>query len=175
MLDIRFASNLDRDDINGVYMQAFPESENKAVADLAIALIAESSKTINLVAESNGIVVGHVAFSPLKADTKENWKGYILAPLAVKPEYQKQGIGTQLIETGIEQLEEKAVDMLFAYGDPKYYQRFGFWRETAQQFIPPYKLTHPSGWQVMLLNQRDVGESKVKLSCVAPLYNPALW
>ena len=156
-------------------MQAFPESENNAVAGLAIALLKESDETINLVAKSDGQVLGHVAFSPLTAHIEENWKGYILAPLAVKPEYQKQGIGTQLIETGIEQLEEKAVDMLFAYGDPKYYQRFGFWRETAQQFIPPYKLTYPSGWQAMMLSQRVVSESEVNLSCVAPLCNSALW
>ncbi len=175
MPDIRFASNLDRDDINGVYMQAFPESENKAVADLAVALLAETHEMINLIVESNGLLVGHVAFSPLKADTKENWKGYILAPLAVKPEYQGKGIGAKLIESGVEQLKEKSVDMLFVYGDPKYYERFGFKVETAKSFTPPYKLTYSSGWQAMMLNQNFVCEGEAKLSCVAALCNLALW
>jgi GNAT superfamily N-acetyltransferase len=73
-----------------------------------------------LVAETEGIVVGHVAFSPVTIDNNENFQGYILAPLGVKPDYQNRRIGSKLIESGMQQLSRMGVDILFVYGDPKY-------------------------------------------------------
>ena len=95
---IRVATSLDRDDIRDVHLCAFPEDENQLVATLATSLLSEETnpETIALVADVGGVVVGHVAFSPVTADTNKNWLGYILAPLGVKPEYQKSGIGSKL-------------------------------------------------------------------------------
>ncbi len=93
------------------------------VATLAIDLLSEatSPETISLLAETDGQVIGHIAFSPVTADNHGEWVGYILAPLGVMPGHQKRRIGSQLIESGIEWLTEKSVDVLFVYGDPKYY------------------------------------------------------
>ena len=174
---IRVAKNLDIDAIREVHLQAFSDNEKQMVATLAIHLLSEetSPATFALVAETDGAVVGHIAFSPVTINSNKNWQGYILAPLGVKPEYQKRRIGSQLIENGIARLSKQKVNILFVYGDPKYYGKFGFKAETATQYLPPYELLYPFGWQALVLNHEESPEQAVKLSCVASLQDPALW
>ena len=64
-------------------------------------------------AETDGTIVGHVAFSPMKIDNNENLQGYILAPLGVKPEYQKRRIGSKLIESGMQRLFKMGINPPF--------------------------------------------------------------
>ena len=81
--------------------------------------------TISLVAEIDGKIVGHVAFSPIKiSDGSTDWYG--LGPVSVLPELQKQGIGTALILKGISMLKEMGGQGCALVGDPNYYRRFGF-------------------------------------------------
>jgi len=177
MTRIRRATKQDREDICEVYRRAFPASERQMVSTLAIDLLSEatSPETISLLAETDGQVIGHIAFSPVTADNREEWVGYILAPLGVMPGYQKRGIGSQLVESGIESLTEKSADVLFVYGDPKYYGRFGFSVDVASGYRPPYDLEYPFGWQAMVLNDSSPMQSNVKITCVAALRDPGLW
>lgn len=81
--------------------------------------------SISLVAELNGRVVGHVAFSVVTINGEDKgWFG--LGPVSVSPEFQKQGIGSQLIREGLSQIKEKGAKGCVLEGDPDYYQRFGF-------------------------------------------------
>ncbi len=173
---IRIATSLDQGKIRDIYLSAFPEGENDVVAKLAIDLLAESTtpRTISLVAEIDSAVVGHVALSPVKIDA-DNLQGYILAPLAVKPDYQNNRIGSKLIENGIEALSKSGVNILFVYGDPEYYGRFGFNTESAEKLIPRYKLQYPFGWQAMILNQFSTENLLGNIVCVASLEDPELW
>ena len=127
-MHIRMAISLDQDNIHSVHWSAFAEGEREIISKLAVNLLSEETtpQTISLVAETEGAVVGHVAFSPVTIGTDENYQGYILALLGVKPDYQKQRIGSQLIKSGMQRLSTMGVDILFVYGDPKYYGRFGF-------------------------------------------------
>jgi putative acetyltransferase len=174
---IRIATSLDRDDIRAVHSSAFAESERGIVSQLAVSLLAEETipRTISLVAETEGALVGHVAFSPVTAVNKEKFQGYILAPLGVKPDHQKLGIGSRLIGSGMQQLAGMDVDILFVYGDPKYYSRFGFSTNAAERYIPPYRLQYPFGWQGIVLNECSIGRSFIKLACVTSLCNSELW
>lgn len=174
---IRLATDIDRDDIREIYMQAFPEGENETVAALAVDLLNEEtrSSTLTFVAEVDDTVVGHVAFSPVILDNNNDWTGYILAPLAVKPEYQKRQLGSKLVETGQEQLIKSGVNVLLVYGDPGYYGRFGFNAETAVGYLPPYELEYPSGWLATNLSQGVVTGSVRSISCVDLLNDPQLW
>jgi putative acetyltransferase len=174
---IRVATGLDREDIRGVHLRAFPEGENQLVAKLSENLLNEQTapETISLVAVVGGSVVGHIAFSPVMTETSKDWRGYILAPLGVVPEHQKLGIGTELIESGIELLSKQMTDVLFVYGDPKYYGRFAFSAEAATLFMPPYELTYPFGWQARVLHEGASPGHAAKLSCVVSLRDQALW
>lgn len=81
--------------------------------------------TISLVAEIDGRVVGHIAFSPITiSDGSTDWYG--LGPVSVLPEVQKQGIGKSLIKKGLSMLKEMGAEGCALVGDPEYYQRFGF-------------------------------------------------
>jgi putative acetyltransferase len=81
--------------------------------------------TISLVAETDGKVVGHIAFSPITiSDGSLNWYG--LGPISVLPKYQKQGIGKSLILKGLSLLKGMGGQGCALVGDPDYYKQFGF-------------------------------------------------
>jgi putative acetyltransferase len=89
------------------------------------ALRAANALTISLVAEIDGRVVGHIAFSPvIISDGSLNWYG--LGPVSVLPEYQRQGIGKSLIQDGLSLLKGLGSQGCVLVGDPNYYKRFGF-------------------------------------------------
>ena len=88
-------------------------------------LRAADALTISLVAEIDGQVVGHIAFSPVTiSDGSIGWYG--LGPVSVLPEYQKQGIGKSLINKGLSMLKDLDSQGCTLVGDPNYYKRFGF-------------------------------------------------
>ena len=81
--------------------------------------------TISLVAEVDGQVVGHIAFSPLTiSDGTADWHG--LGPISVRPANQRQGIGKALVNDGLSLLKALGSKGCALVGDPAYYQRFGF-------------------------------------------------
>ena len=176
-MNIRIAANQDRDDVQRVHLCAFPEGEREIVSKLAIDLLSEKTtpQTISLVAEIDGSIVGHIAFSPVTIDNNENFQGYILAPLGVKPDWQKRRIGSRLIEYGMGQLSDMEVNVVFVYGDPKYYGRFGFSPDVAQKYTTPYKLQYLSGWQAIVLKECDIEKPPVAITCVTSLCDPQLW
>ena len=89
------------------------------------ALRAANALTISLVAEVDGQVVGHIAFSPVAiSDGSQNWYG--LGPISVLPEYQRQGIGRSLMREGLSRLKARGAEGCVLVGDPGYYERFGF-------------------------------------------------
>lgn len=176
-MHIRIATSLDRDAVHDVHLAAFAKGEREVVSRLAINLLSDETtpRTISLVAETEGAVAGHVAFSPVTIGNNENCQGYILAPLGVKPDYQKRRTGSKLIENGMQLLSSMAVDILFVYGDPGYYSRFGFSADAAVRYIPPYRLQYPFGWQGIALKERCIDRSPVKITCITSLCDPELW
>jgi putative acetyltransferase len=89
------------------------------------ALRAAGALTISLVAEIEGRIVGHIAFSPVKiTDGTTNWYG--IGPVSVLPKYQKKGIGKSLVNEGLSFLKELGGRGCALVGDPNYYKRFGF-------------------------------------------------
>jgi putative acetyltransferase len=176
-MNIRIATNQDRDDVQRVYSSAFPKGESEIVSKLAVDLLSEKTRpqTISQVAETDGAIVGHTAFSPVIIDNNEELQGYILAPLGVKTDYQKRRIGSKLIEYGMQQLSAMGVNVVFVYGDPQYYGRFGFSADAAHQYTTPYKLQYPFGWQAIVLKEFDIERPPVAISCVNSLRDPKLW
>lgn len=94
-----------------------------------LALRKAGALTVSLVADMEGGVVGHIAFSPVTiSDGTPGWYG--LGPVSVQPKLQRQGIGTAMIETGLARLRELGAHGCCLVGHPDYYPRFGF-RNTA--------------------------------------------
>lgn len=81
--------------------------------------------SVSLVAEIDGELVGHVAFSPVEiSDNTKNWYG--LGPVSVHPDFQKQGIGSALIQDGLEKIQALGAAGCVVLGEPAYYTNFGF-------------------------------------------------
>jgi putative acetyltransferase len=95
-------------------------------ADLVDALRANGKAVLSLVAELDGQVVGHVLFSPMSVEPAGACRAVGLAPLAVLPERQRQGIGSALVRDGIERCRNLGFDIVLLLGEPEYYSRFGF-------------------------------------------------
>lgn len=89
------------------------------------ALRATGALEVSLVAEIDGSVVGHIAFSQASiGDSTSGW--FLLGPVAVLPEYQARGIGRALIEAGLDELRLQGAGGCVLVGDPVFYARFGF-------------------------------------------------
>jgi putative acetyltransferase len=89
------------------------------------ALRAAKALAVSLVAEVQGQVVGHIAFSPVTiSDGTTDWYG--LGPVSVSPEYQRQGIGKALIREGLSRLKSMHARGCCLVGHPEYYKKFGF-------------------------------------------------
>jgi len=176
-MHIRTATRLDREAIRAVHLAAFAGNEREDVARIAVDLLAEETTPgiISLVAEDEGGVIGHVAFSPVSTDSDERLLGYILAPLGVLPACQEQRVGTRLVENGLRRLSAMGVDFVLVYGDPDYYGRFGFSADAAGRYIPPYELAYPFGWQGLVLDGDIADGPPVRIGCVPALCDPALW
>lgn len=94
-------------------------------AEIIDALRAAHALTISLVAIEDEELVAHVAFSPVTIDDEPScWYG--LGPVAVRPDYQREGIGTELIRKGLSLLEAMGADGCVVLGEPEFYGRFGF-------------------------------------------------
>jgi putative acetyltransferase len=124
---IRDESDADVDAIAEVTLAAFrtlPISQHTEPFIVA-ALRAAKALTISLVAEMNGRVIGHIAFSPVTlSDGSPDWYG--LGPVSVLPEHQRQGIGGALIREGLARLQALGARGCCLVGHPEYYRRFGF-------------------------------------------------
>ena len=89
------------------------------------ALRAAKALTVSLVAEMDGRVIGHIAFSPVTiSDGTPNWYG--LGPVSVLPAYQRQGIGKALIQEGLSRLKDMTAQGCCLVGHPDYCRKFGF-------------------------------------------------
>ena len=175
-MQIREANIKDADGIKKLHLEAFDNSEAELISDFSVNLLHEkpTTKIISLVAMDNDLIIGHTAFSPIFLDSTNEHFAYILAPLGVLPAYQSNGVGSTIVKHGLDTISSLGGFMVFVYGDPRYYSRFGFTADLAQNFTPPYTLHYPEGLQAMKLNSTVFPEGG-KFKCVNSLNEPKLW
>ena len=130
----------DYDAIAEITIAAFANEPHSVHTEQFIirALRKANALTLSLVAELDGRVVGHIAFSPATiSDGSQNWYG--IGPLSVTPELQRQGIGGSLLLEGMRQLKARGAEGCVLVGDPGYYVRFGFRNLPALRLegVPP--------------------------------------
>lgn len=127
VLVIRNESDADIGAIADVTVAAFNtlEISNHTEQFVIEALRAANVLTLSLVAEVDGQVVGHIAFSPIAiSDGTSDWYG--LGPVSVLPQYQRKGIGKALVREGLSRLKALNARGCCLVGHPQYYRQFGF-------------------------------------------------
>jgi putative acetyltransferase len=137
---IRNETKTDFDAITEVTTKAFKtlEISNHTEQFIIEALRDAKALTVSLVAEKDGCVIGHIAFSPVTiSDGTKNWYG--LGPVSVSPEYQRQGVGKALLREGLSRLNEMGAQGCCVVGHPEYYRKFGFHNmpELVIEGVPP--------------------------------------
>lgn len=141
---IRNETPNDLHSIRHVNREAF---QGPAEAALVDALRESGLILASLVFERDGIVVGHALFTSLLCP---NLRIASLAPVAVDPACQRQGIGAALIRTGIGRCRELGCDAMVVLGHPSYYPKFGFLPALGQRVHSPYT-THGDAWMALEL------------------------
>ncbi|HEY0845058.1 MAG TPA: N-acetyltransferase [Noviherbaspirillum sp.] len=124
---IRDETAQDAEAIADVTVKAFASLEISSHTEQFIidALRAANALSLSLVAETEGRIVGHIAFSPVTiSDGTGNWYG--LGPVSVLPTYQRMGIGKMLIQEGLARLQGLGARGCCLVGHPQYYRKFGF-------------------------------------------------
>ncbi len=131
MTEIRREQPGDIEAVRRVNDLAFEGPNEGAVIDR---LRESCDEFLSLVALVDGRVVGHILFSPveLEAEDGRTVRGMGLAPLAVLPEYQRQGIGTELANAGLAIVRQTPCPFVIVLGHVEYYPRFGIARASAR-------------------------------------------
>ncbi len=121
-MNIRYETAADIAQIHDVNQRAFGQPVE---ADLVDALREQARPFLSIVADGHGAIVGHICFTPV---TIEQTNGLVmgLAPMAVAPERQHQGIGSQLVRFGLDECRRLGAVAVVVLGHPEYYPRFGF-------------------------------------------------
>ena len=126
-LTIRSEEESDVDEIDKLTTAAFLNASHTDHTEQYIVRELRNAEalSISLVAEHQGDIVGHVAISPVTiSDGAKGWFG--LGPISVSPSIQRSGIGSKLMESVLETLENSGASGCVLLGDPHYYSRFGF-------------------------------------------------
>jgi putative acetyltransferase len=119
---VRLEQSNDAAAIDYVLRSAFPTDQEARLVERK-----HQRLRLALVAEIDGVIAGHIAFSAVKiAGSMTNATGVGLAPLAIVPELQGRGLGVQLVREGLCACERLGFGFVVVLGAPEYYRRFGF-------------------------------------------------
>lgn len=167
-LDIRETEDGDTRAIESLYRDAFPHEDLlPLVRDLLV------SDALSLAGFVENALAGHVAFTPCTVAGAAG-EAALLGPVAVAPQWQRQGVGSAIVDAGLKRLAHAGTARVFVLGDPAYYGRFGF--ETDDSVSPPYPLPEKwrGAWQSLSLSD-DAPPLRGTLSIPPAWRRQALW
>ena len=169
--EIRESCKADHAEIKALYPAAFPEED---LLPVLAELLADQTLGLSLVAVIGQQVIGHIYFTRCR-EPESSLKVMMLAPLAVSPEHQGSGIGSNLVKSGFELLRGNGIHRVFVLGDPNYYRRFGFAAESVVN--PPYPLpTEWAGaWQSVWLDNAGITPVAGELAVPSAWQHRELW
>lgn len=175
---VRLADPTELTTICELHREAFGIAEGDAIAELVDHLAHDPTATpsTSLVAELDGTIVGHVLFTAVQI-SPHDVRAQILAPLGVAPTHHRRGIGSALVRAGLAHMTAQECDLVFVYGNPAYYNRFGFMPATPHGLIAPYPIpsVHAEAWMVQALHDGVMGRIQGTIQCATTLHQPHYW
>lgn len=166
-------------EIKQLFTKVFSDSEGKLegllIGNLVYELMTgtDVQDLYGFVAIENEKIIGSIFFSRMRFEIEIN--AFILSPVAIHTKYQRKGVGQKLINYGIKYLKEKGVELVFTYGDPKFYAKVGFSLITEKLIKAPLTLTYPEGWLAQSLVSDEIEPIPGASFCVEALNNPEYW
>lgn len=180
MLEIRNTTKSDLQDILFIEQAAFGNEEGCKIAKLVNDLLCDNSAMplLSLIAKRTEQAIGHILFTKAQISHPiQPISTVILAPLAVIPDAQSQGVGGQLIKEGLKRLTKSGVELVFVLGHPNYYPRYGFKTAGILGFEAPYPIPeqHTDAWMVQELHHGVIGHVQGTIQCADILNHPEHW
>ncbi|MDZ8262553.1 N-acetyltransferase [Nostoc sp. ChiQUE01b] len=160
MINVRCETLLDYTAIAEVNTLAFGQGNEAQLVEK----IRNSNRYISdlsLVAEVENIIVGHILFSYIDLVGEETLQVLSLAPLAVRPQFQRQGIGSALIKAGLEIAEAKKEAIVIVLGHPHFYIRFSFQPSVVYEIESPFPVPEEFFMVKVLQNYQKNYKGKV--------------
>jgi len=147
---VRLEESRDFNAVRQVNEQAFGRKEE---AELVDKLRAAGKSALSLVASRGDRIIGHIMFSPSTVESEDgDFETLMLAPVAVLPECQRQGIGSKLVRTGLEECRRLKWDLVLVLGHAEYYPRFGFTTARAHGIACEFEVPDEA-WMVIELSE----------------------
>lgn len=137
-VEIRAERDGDEAAVRVVHLEAFARPDE---AELVARLRARARPYVALVAAAGGQIVGHIVFAPVTLHCYQApYSIMALAPMAVRPAWQRRGIGSALVRAGLAACRAAACDVVVVVGHPAFYPRFGFVRARPLGLLsePPF-------------------------------------
>lgn len=182
MIRIKNTTEADEPAIRKMHKSAFGPEEGQIIADLTIELLHDptAKPVLSLLACEGEVPIGHVLFTSVQisgAQASPPPAASILAPLAVLPERQRQGTGTELVQKGLAALTDAGCRLVFVLGYPSYYPRFGFEPAGRLGLSAPYTILEKNAdaWMVLELKQGTLGTVRGTVRCAEALDKPEYW
>jgi len=151
MIKIREEKKEDYDAVQIINDRAFGTPEEGRIVHTLRKLCPD---TLSLVAVSDEKIVGHIFFSPVTIDHKgKQIVGMGLAPMAVLPEFQNQGIGSMLVKEGLRRIKETESPFVIVVGHIHYYPQFGFKPASKYGLKCQWDEVPDEAFMVIILNQ----------------------
>lgn len=125
-------------------------------------------------AEDEGNAIGAAIFTRLTY-SEDPHIVFLLSPMTVAPERQRQGIGQTLLSHALEALRSEGIQIAITYGDPNYYGRIGFMPITEDQARAPLPLRFPHGWIGLSLTEERMPVLQGPSICVSALNRNDVW
>ncbi len=168
------------DEIVGLFTRTFTASEGADEGRLIGKLVTDMFATVAdgdirvFSCTDDGQLAGSIVFTRMSFEG-DGRTVFVLAPVAVAPEWQRRGIGQKLLAHGLDDLRKAGVDVALTYGDPNYYSRVGFRQITPEEVTPPRALSYPEGWLGQSLTDAPLAPLAGPSHCVGPLDRPEYW
>jgi putative acetyltransferase len=151
VITVRAESPADARQVRTINEQAFGQPMEAGLVDR---LRTTCRDGLSLVADDDGLVVGHILFTPVVIESGAGTvEGMGLAPLAVLPARQRQGIGSTLVRRGLEILRERGCPFVVVVGHPAYYPRFGFERAAGRGLQSQWERIPDEAFMVLILDE----------------------
>ena len=156
MIRIRYEQPADIGRVRKINTKAFAQ---EAEADIVDRLRNSCPDSLYLVAEEDGEVVGHIAFTPVTVKAQHGTVcGMGLAPMAVEPTRQRQGIGSLLVEAGLAMLKDRGCPFVIVLGHPEYYPRFSFERASKYGITCQWEGVPDEAFMISVLDKEALRE-----------------
>jgi len=171
MAIIREEQSGDEQQIRVLNHRAFGGTEE---ADLVDKLRHACTNSISLVVLSGDQIIGYILFTPVTIQTGERIiTGMGLAPMAVLPEFQRQGIGSQLVKSGLQIIKRDRHPFVIVLGHPTYYPRFGFVPASRYGIQSEYENVPDEAFMILVFDQAAL-EGVSGIAKYRPEFGPAI-